>query len=79
MGNVNKCITTPFDELTYKVIGCAMAVHRKLGPGYREDTYQRGLAIHLSEAGLGFETQKLYEVLDTLNGEQLSVITFPIL
>ena len=28
MGSDGKRITTPFDDLTYKVIGCAMAVHR---------------------------------------------------
>jgi GxxExxY protein len=66
-----KCISTPFDDLTYKVIGCAMAVHRALGPGYRENTYQRDLATHFSEAHLPFESQKLYEVHDTLNGERL--------
>jgi len=34
----SKLIKTPFDVLTYKVIGCAMAVHRMLGAGLREDT-----------------------------------------
>jgi len=48
-----------------------MAVHRALGPGYRENTYQRDLATHLSEARLNFESQKLYEVYDNLNGERL--------
>jgi hypothetical protein len=41
-----------------------MAVHRKLGPGYREDTYQRDLATHLTESHLEIEEQKLYEVHD---------------
>lgn len=56
---------TPYDDLMYKIIGCAMAVHRKLGPGYREDTYQRDLAAHLIESHLEFEEQKLFEVHDT--------------
>jgi len=56
---------TPYDDLTYKIIGCAMAVHRKLGPGYWEDTYQRDLAAHLIERYLEFEEQKLFEVHDT--------------
>ena len=38
-----KRITTPYDDLTYQIIGCAMAVHRRRGPGCREDTYQRDL------------------------------------
>jgi len=60
---------TPLDELTYLITGCAMAVHRKLGPGYREDTYQRDLQAYLAEKNIPFEAQKLYEVCDTL-GEQ---------
>lgn len=71
MSRASKRIITPYDDLTYKVIGCAMAVHRALGPGYRENTYQRDLAIHFSEAQLSFESQKLYEVHDSLKGEQL--------
>jgi len=48
-----------------------MAVHRALGPGYRENTYQRDLATHFSEEKLTFESQKLYEVYDSLNGDLL--------
>lgn len=42
------------DELTYKIIGCAMKVHNTLGPGFQEVIYQRCLAIELERAGLGF-------------------------
>ncbi len=59
MGTKDKRIQTPYDDLTYRVIGCAMSLHRTLGPGYRENTYQRGLANHLVEAHLSFEEQKL--------------------
>ena len=59
-------IVTQYDDLTYEIIGCAMAVHRKLGPGYREDTYQRDLEASLTEKGIFFESQKLYEVYDTV-------------
>lgn len=71
MNTPSRLISTPFDELTYKIIGCAMALHTKLGPGYRENTYQRDLAIQFAEAGLSFEAQKLYEVHDSLDGGQL--------
>ena len=69
-----KRIVTPYDELTFKIIGCAMAVQRKLGPDLREDSYQRDLQVHLAEAGMAFEPQKLYEVYDSL--EQGSLIGY---
>lgn len=42
------------DELTYKIIGCAMKVHAFLGNGFQEVIYQRALAIEMEKAGLGF-------------------------
>ena len=42
------------DELTYKIIGCAMKVHNTLGNGFQEVIYQRCLAIELSKANLEF-------------------------
>jgi GxxExxY protein len=42
------------DELTYKVIGCAMKVHKTLGNGFQELIYQRCLGIELTKAGVGF-------------------------
>ena len=40
------------DELTYKIIGCAMKVHNTLGNGFQEVIYQRCLAIELTKAGI---------------------------
>ena len=42
------------DELTYKVIGCAMKVHNTLGNGFQEVIYQRCLAIEMERVGLLF-------------------------
>jgi len=42
------------DELTYRIIGCAMKVHNTLGPGFQEVIYQRCLAIELDRAGISF-------------------------
>jgi len=47
-----------FDELSRKVIGCAIEVHRNLGPGLLESIYRRCLAHELQVAGLKFETEK---------------------
>ena len=64
-------ITTPYDDLTFKIIGCAMAVHRALGPGYRENTYQRDLQVRLTAEKIAFEPEKRLAVYDTAQGEQL--------
>ncbi|OJJ23878.1 GxxExxY protein [marine bacterium AO1-C] len=42
------------NDITYKINGCAMKVHRTLGNGFQEVIYQRCLAIELERAGLGF-------------------------
>ena len=40
------------EELTGKIIGCAMRVHRTLGSGFLESVYQNALAHELKKAGL---------------------------
>ena len=47
-----------FDELSNSVIGCAIEVHRTLGPGLLESAYEQCLAREFSLAGIAFETQK---------------------
>jgi GxxExxY protein len=46
------------DELTYKIIGCAMKVHKTMGPGFQEVIYQRCLAIELARGGLAFHREQ---------------------
>lgn len=43
-----------YDDITYKINGCAMKVHNTLGNGFQEVIYQRCLAIELDKAGLNF-------------------------
>lgn len=45
------------DPLTAKVIGCAIEVHRFLGPGLLESTYEQCLARELDLQGLEFQLQ----------------------
>jgi GxxExxY protein len=42
------------DELTYKIIGCAMKVHNTLGNGFQEVIYQRCFAIELEKVNIEF-------------------------
>lgn len=46
------------DEITYKIIGCCMKIHRTLGNGFQEVIYQRCLDIELGKTGLSFEREK---------------------
>jgi GxxExxY protein len=46
-------------QLTDRIIGAALRVHRELGPGYLENLYEEALGIELREADLFFERQKL--------------------
>ena len=47
-----------FDEISNKVIGCALEVHKALGPGLLESAYERCLSFELSAANLRHERQK---------------------
>ncbi len=46
-----------FDELSRSVIGCAIEVHRTLGPGLLESTYRQCLAYELSYAQIPFQME----------------------
>jgi GxxExxY protein len=46
------------DPLTEKVIGCAIEVHRNLGPGLLEAAYEQCLAYELSAQSIGFKLQQ---------------------
>ena len=50
------------DPLTEKIIGCALEVHRTLGPGLLESTYESALCIEFQLAGLIFERQLIIPV-----------------
>ena len=45
------------NNLTKRIIGCAIEVHRALGPGLQERTYENALAIELRDQGLPFDRQ----------------------
>ena len=45
------------NDITHKIIGCAMQVHKTLGNGFQEVIYQRALAIEMSLAELSFQRE----------------------
>src|SRR5690606_42090311 len=53
-----------FEELTHKIIGCAMKVHSTLGNGFQEVIYQRALAIEMEKQGMGFKREMEMSIFD---------------
>ena len=47
-----------FSALSNRIIGCAIEVHRILGPGLLESTYQQCLAYELSRNGISFKIEQ---------------------
>jgi GxxExxY protein len=59
-GTINRrdAETQSFNELTERVIGACIEIHRALGPGLLESAYEECLCHELSVAGISFERQK---------------------
>lgn len=57
------------DDLTYSIIGAAMAVHTELGPGLLEKVYENAMCIEFSSRGILYERQKSITV--TYKGEEV--------
>ncbi|MEO8615942.1 MAG: GxxExxY protein [Luteolibacter sp.] len=54
--------TYPHSELTDKIIGAAIAVHRALGPGLDEKIYEKALCLELAAQSLEFTQQERFPV-----------------
>ena len=52
-----------YEDLTKRIIGCAMKVHSTLGNGFQEVIYQRALEIEMTLDGLQFEREKEMPVM----------------
>jgi GxxExxY protein len=59
----------PLSELTAKIIGCAMEVHRILGNGFQEVIYQRALAKEMNLQGLEFSRE--HEMTINYKGDEI--------
>jgi len=66
------------DDLTEIIIGCAIEVHKILGPGLLESAYEECLAYELSKAGLSFERQStlpiIYKEIKLDHGYRLDLV-----
>jgi GxxExxY protein len=52
-----------YEDITKRIIGCAMKVHSLLGNGFQEVIYQRALEIEMTLDGLQFEREKEMPVM----------------
>ncbi len=46
-----------YSDITDKIIGSAIEVHKTLGPGLLESIYESALCIELNERGLAYQQQ----------------------
>lgn len=60
-----------YEEITYKIISCAMEVHKKLGPGYPEYIYHRALIVEFKLQNLVFVNE--YEIKIYYKGELIGL------
>jgi GxxExxY protein len=59
------------DKLAYRVIGCAIEVHRELGPGFLESVYEEALSRELERQEIPFSRQ--HEVAILYKGDPVGV------
>src|SRR5262245_37644266 len=60
-----------------RVIGCAIKVHRALGPGYKESIYVEALCLEMYSRGLKFEREKAIKVIyegHEIPGQRLDLV-----
>lgn len=66
------------NDISYKIIGAAIELHRTLGPGLLESVYETALARDLIELGLNVESQKglsfKYKELEFDRGYRLDLL-----
>ena len=58
MLNKHNDLSAEHEEIVSSVIGCGIAVHRELGPGFKECIYHRAFRLELASRGITFESDK---------------------
>ena len=69
--NKNRVKDFLYEDITYKIRGCAFNVYNKLGFGHKESVYQKSLTREFKKAGLNFEEEKVVSVI--YDGEKVGV------
>ena len=58
----NRSRPRPHEDISYRVLGAAMRVHNRLGPGLKEAFYQRALSAELADSELSFNAEQPIEI-----------------
>ena len=65
------------EQVMTRIIGCAIAVHRSLGPGFLESIYRKAMCLELTAASLAYELEKpmfvKYRGID-ISGQRVDMI-----
>lgn len=59
------------DGLIYRVIGCMIEVHKRLGPGFLENVYHRAVEVEFRRQQIDFESEK--EISLEYRGEKIGI------
>ena len=51
-----------YKELSDKIIGCAITVHKIIGPGFLENVYEQSLCVELKLNNIPYSRQKVYSI-----------------
>ncbi len=51
-------LTPQADQVMSETIGCAIRVHRTLGPGFLESIYRKAMCVELKASGLSYEAER---------------------
>jgi GxxExxY protein len=66
------------NEITQKIIGCAIEVHKALGPGLLESAYEECLAFELTKAGFNINRQQptpvVYKDIKLVCGYRIDIL-----
>jgi GxxExxY protein len=62
MLRVHSPLTGREEEVYSLAMDCAFAVHRELGPGFKERIYEEAFCLELHERGIAFEREKRIDV-----------------
>jgi hypothetical protein len=65
------------EDVLRRTIGCALEVHKTLGPGYLESVYHKAMRIELKHQGLAFKSEHLVNITyrnEVLHGHRIDLV-----